>query len=58
MRRGVAPALAEYLERDGRRVETWLNSLHTVTCAFDENPAAFDNLNTPDDLRAHARVRT
>lgn len=56
MRCAVAPALTDYLDRGGRRVETWLNSLHTVICAFDENPAAFDNLNTPDDLKAHARV--
>ncbi|HNO87563.1 MAG TPA: molybdenum cofactor guanylyltransferase MobA [Rhodocyclaceae bacterium] len=52
----TAEALTAYIDGGGRRVETWFNGLHTVTCAFDDCPAAFDNLNTLEDLRTHTHT--
>jgi molybdopterin-guanine dinucleotide biosynthesis protein A len=55
-RRTVLPALSEHLAAGGRRIECWLNSLALIEVDFDDQPAAFANLNSRDDLQASARL--
>lgn len=43
--------LAEYLERNERRVMAFLNSVSGHTVHFSEGPEIFANVNTPDDLQ-------
>jgi len=58
-RRGVAPSLTEFLERGGRKIDAWYAQLKVVEVAFDDNAAAFSNINTEADLAAlenHSRA--
>lgn len=55
-RRTVLPALSEHLAAGGRRIERWLNSLRLVEVGFEDQPAAFANLNSSEDLQGGARV--
>jgi molybdopterin-guanine dinucleotide biosynthesis protein A len=55
-RRTVLPALSEHLAAGGRRIECWLSSLALIEVDFDDQPAAFANLNSRDDLQASARL--
>lgn len=50
-RRGLAPELAAYLEGGGRGVRQWMMSRRVAIEDFDDRPAAFENINTEDDLR-------
>lgn len=50
-RRGLAPELAAYLEGGGRGVQQWMMSRRVAIEDFDDRPAAFENINTEDDLR-------
>ena len=45
--------LESFLATGGRRVDRWYAGLRVVEVAFDDQHAAFLNINTPDDL-AHA----
>ncbi|CAG9163769.1 molybdenum cofactor guanylyltransferase MobA [Cupriavidus pampae] len=45
-------SLCDYLDRGGRKVETWMASHRLVEVPFDD-AAAFANINTLDELRAH-----
>lgn len=53
MRRDVLPDLQAFLHAGGRRMESWLQRLCWVACAFDDEAEAFANINTTDELRAH-----
>lgn len=48
----VARELDKFLGRGERRVEHWLARLGALPVDFSDQPAAFANLNSPDDLRA------
>lgn len=48
-RKDLLPSLASFLAGGGRKVGIWHQSLRTADVFFD-NEAAFDNINTPDDL--------
>lgn len=50
-RRALLPSLSEYLDQGGRKVDRWQASLKVVEVAFDDQPEAFANLNTGEDLR-------
>jgi molybdopterin-guanine dinucleotide biosynthesis protein A len=50
--RSVAPGLAAFLAGGGRKIDAWYASLKVVEVAFDDNPDAFSNINTGDELRA------
>ena len=52
LRSRVAPALEAYLEGGGRRVDAWLEQLHTVVVDFSDQATAFVNVNDPDERRA------
>lgn len=49
MRREVQPALERYLAAGERKIERWTASLARAEAGFDD-PAAFFNINTPQDL--------
>jgi molybdopterin-guanine dinucleotide biosynthesis protein A len=51
-RRGVLPGLGAFLAGGGRKIDAWYASLKVVEVAFDDNPDAFSNINTGDELRA------
>ncbi|MFM2434325.1 MAG: hypothetical protein RL063_304 [Pseudomonadota bacterium] len=44
--------LEHYLENGGRKFDAWYAPLKFVEVAFDDNPNAFANINTPADLTA------
>jgi len=47
----VAPRLRSYLERGGRRVQDFVESLRNQRADFSDCAPCFANLNTPDDLQ-------
>ena len=47
---GVLTDLTAYLNSGERRFEAWLARQRTVRVAFDDQPAAFDNINTREEL--------
>jgi|SRR5450830_112744 len=49
-RTSVLPSLEQYLQDGGRKVEDWQNSLEVVSVSFSDNPKAFSNINTRDEL--------
>jgi len=51
-RRELLPRLSDYLARGGRKVDAWYAKLEVVEVAFDDEPDAFCNINTLDELRA------
>jgi molybdopterin-guanine dinucleotide biosynthesis protein A len=50
LRREVAPSLREFLATGQRKIDRWTASLPFVEVAFDDEPDAFANINTPDEL--------
>ena len=48
----TAGKLQRYLANGGRRVEEWLATLGAVYVDFDDEPEAFRNVNTPEDLES------
>ncbi len=56
MRRDVAPSLAAFLERGGRKVDEWQATLATVNVDFADEADAFINLNTRADVAASAAL--
>ena len=51
LKQNTLASLSDYLSHGGRKVMTWIESLHHTQVSFD-NRAAFLNINTPDDLSA------
>jgi len=52
MRRGVLNHLAEFLKSGGRKIDAWYATLSVVEVAFDDEPEAFSNINTREELAA------
>ena len=55
LRASLAGSLQRYLQTGGRRILDWSARHRTALAAFDrpgDDPQAFANLNTLDDLRA------
>ena len=50
--RALAPQLADFLAAGGRKVGAWHSTLRVVAVPFDDNPAAFRNINTAAELSA------
>jgi molybdopterin-guanine dinucleotide biosynthesis protein A len=48
----VLPGLSAFLESGGRKIDAWYAALNVVEVAFDDNPAAFSNINTESELQA------
>lgn len=51
-RRELAPQLADFLAAGGRKVGAWHSTLQVVEVPFDDDPAAFRNINTAAELSA------
>jgi molybdopterin-guanine dinucleotide biosynthesis protein A len=51
-RRRLLPHLAAFLDTGGRKVEAWYSTLNIAEVAFDDQPGAFSNINTLEELRA------
>lgn len=51
-RRDVLPHLTEFLQSGGRKIDAWYATLKVVEVAFDDQPGAFSNVNTPQELLA------
>lgn len=49
-RRDVLPHLAAFLEEGGRKVDLWYATLKVVEVRFDDEEAAFRNINTRQEL--------
>ncbi|MSQ70088.1 MAG: molybdenum cofactor guanylyltransferase [Betaproteobacteria bacterium] len=50
VRRGVVEHLADFIKDGGRKIDAWYAALHVVEVAFDDEVAAFSNINTRDEL--------
>lgn len=51
-RRRLLPHLAAFLGNGGRKVDAWYSTLNVAQVVFDDQPGAFSNVNTPQELRA------
>jgi len=54
VRRGVLPHLERFLAGGGRKIDAWYATLAVVEVPFDDQPDAFRNINTLDELSAAA----
>ncbi|MFT3759789.1 molybdenum cofactor guanylyltransferase MobA [Thauera sp.] len=54
-RRELAGHLADYLHGGGRGVARWHDTLDVAEAAFDDEAAAFRNINTPEELAEAGR---
>ena len=54
-RRDVLTHLTQFLIGGGRKIDAWYATLKVVEVAFDDQPDAFSNINTLDELRALER---
>jgi len=51
VRRGVLDHLADFLKGGGRKIDAWYATLNVVEVAFDDEPDAFSNINTREELQ-------
>ncbi len=51
VRRGVLDHLADFLKGGGRKIDAWYATLNVVEVAFDDEPEAFSNINTREELQ-------
>ena len=56
-RKSVLPGLGEFLAGGGRKIDAWYASLKVAEVLFDDNPAAFSNINTEEELRRFEDAR-
>ena len=56
-RRDVLPHLTAFLQGGGRKIDAWYATLNVVEVMFDDQPAAFSNINTADELNAFEQAR-
>lgn len=52
--RHVLPGLTDFLDGGGRKVDLWYSALKVVEVSFDDQPDAFANINTLNELAALA----
>jgi len=50
MRRGVLEHLGDFLKNGGRKIDAWYATLNVVEVGFDDEPEAFSNINTREEL--------
>lgn len=50
--RSVLPHLTAFLREGGRKIDAWYATLRVVAVPFDDEEAAFRNINTADELAA------
>jgi molybdopterin-guanine dinucleotide biosynthesis protein A len=54
-RRRVLPGLTDFLAAGGRKIDAWYAKLAVAEVPFDDQEAAFSNINTEEELRAFER---
>ena len=54
VRRNLLPNLTAFLEGGGRKIDAWYAPLAVIEVGFDDEAAAFRNINTADELSAAA----
>lgn len=52
-RRSVLPGLTAFLESGGRKIDAWYAALRVAEVPFDDETAAFSNINTERELAAY-----
>jgi molybdopterin-guanine dinucleotide biosynthesis protein A len=52
-RRSLLANLEAFLAAGGRKIDAWYAPLKIVEVLFDDQPDAFSNINTRDELAAH-----
>jgi molybdenum cofactor guanylyltransferase len=57
VRRDVLPHLEAFLAAGGRKIDAWYATLRAVEVAFDDEAAAFRNINTAAELGDAERLR-
>jgi len=55
VQRKLLPHLTSFLDDGGRKIDTWYADLNVVEVAFDDQPEAFTNFNTLDEMLAAER---
>ncbi len=56
VRRSLADHLGDYLAGGGRKIDAWYASLKVIEVPFDDEEAAFSNINTHAELRAQEGI--
>jgi molybdopterin-guanine dinucleotide biosynthesis protein A len=56
VKRSLAGNLRHYIESGGRKVHDWYYRVNHCTADFSDQPEAFMNINTPDQLNAQEQV--
>jgi molybdenum cofactor guanylyltransferase len=51
-RRDVLQHLTQFLQNGGRKIDAWYSTLNVVEVPFDDQPDAFSNINTVDELKS------
>ena len=51
-RRRVLPHLRAFLQSGGRKIDAWYSTLKVVEVTFDDEAAAFSNINTAEELHS------
>jgi molybdopterin-guanine dinucleotide biosynthesis protein A len=51
-KRDVLPHLTQFLAGGGRKIDAWYATLNVTEVAFDDQPQAFSNINTLEELQA------
>lgn len=49
-RKALLPNLENFLQQGGRKIDAWYSALEVIEVSFNENPQAFSNVNTPEEL--------
>ena len=55
-RKTVLTNLESYLQNGGRKIDDWYSTLEVAEVLFDDNPQAFTNVNTPEELSCLERA--
>ena len=50
-RANLSEDLELYLKNGGRKVDEWQKKHAYIEVSFDDNPSAFSNINTPEELK-------
>lgn len=49
-RKALLSNLEDFLQQGGRKIDAWYGTLEVVEVFFNDNPQAFANVNTPEEL--------
>ncbi|HEX5538704.1 MAG TPA: molybdenum cofactor guanylyltransferase MobA [Methylophilaceae bacterium] len=49
-RKSLLPNLENFLNNGGRKIDAWYSELEVAEVLFNDNPQAFANINTPEEL--------